>query len=126
MKCALLAIALAVAISGSANAAQFLDGAKLQSMCQRYPEWTEGYVAGVVDTYWGAQSAAAATREKGLPVQGFHVVAESVCLPGNVSDATLGDLVCRFLAANPTYQQYSGHAVVWAAITRSYGMECAP
>ena len=31
MKCALLAIALAVAISGSANAAQFLDGAKLQS-----------------------------------------------------------------------------------------------
>ena len=126
MKRAILAIAVVLAFTGLGNATSFLDGEKLHQMCQRYPEWTAGYVAGVIDTYWGAQRVAAETREKDLPVEGFHLVAEAVCLPGNVSDATVGDIVCQFLAENPTYQQYSGHAIVWTAITKAYGMDCMP
>ena len=97
MRKATLAVAILLIFTGSGNATSFLNGENLHQMCERYPEWTAGYVAGVLDTYWGAQHVATETRKKGLPVEGFHLVAEAVCLPGTVSDTTVGEVVCQFL-----------------------------
>ena len=44
MKRAILAVTIMLTFTGPGNATSFLNGENLHEMCERYPEWTAGYV----------------------------------------------------------------------------------
>ena len=131
MKRTQLAIAAALALSGPAQGQDvafpsFITGEDLHQLCQRTPAVAQAYVLGIIDAHLTAQTLAQDARKRGSPIGLFEGLSEDICLPINTGGQTLSDVVCKLLADQPGYRQYAGQAIVWAAITETYGTDCRP
>jgi hypothetical protein len=123
MKSGLLAIIVAIALTEPAQSDSygFLDGQDLHDSCKHDSIATDAYVMGVLDSIFETKQLAEDSRAKGQPIGISELLAEAICLPPGVTGETLGDVVCKYLAENPSQRPYGGQSIVWTAITSAYG-----
>lgn len=109
--------------------AGFIDGNELYKDCAKDRAFIVSYVAGVIDKQEVDVLAAlnlrmAASSLKGAEnewfIRSFNHISIGSCVPENVTLKQLGDVVCKWLGANPDARHDSAAVLIGRAFSSSW------
>ncbi|MHA6687729.1 Rap1a/Tai family immunity protein [Mesorhizobium sp. A556] len=101
-------VAIAMSLPTSASGA-YLDGSRLEELCQTNPSFVTGYALALVDEQ---------EFNKMVPVLKYGYVKRrlEICVPEGVTARTIRDMTCNYIATHPGARAKTGAAVVYLAL----------
>lgn len=81
--------------------ATFMGGNEIHEACQKWPQFTDGYASGVID------SILTLARDNHTPF--------GLCIPANTEIQQASAVLCRYLEHHPEKRQYSASSLAFNA-----------